>query len=88
MALAIAVAFVPRRRGIVEVAALAGAVIIAVQLSANYWLYSYIVWFMPPVLLALFASYPAGGPASVQTRHQLDVMWAPAPVPAGSPTPS
>jgi hypothetical protein len=87
-ALAIVVAFVPRRRGSVEVAALAGAVIIAVQLAANYWLYSYIVWFMPPVLLALFASHPAGRPEGEEERPGPDVTWAPAPVPAGSPMPS
>ena len=59
VALAILVAFVPRRRGIVEVAALAGAVIIALQLAAGYWLYSYIVWFYPAVVVALFGSYPS-----------------------------
>jgi hypothetical protein len=59
VALAIAVAFVPRRRGPVEVAALAAAVIIALQIAANYWLYSYIVWFLPMVLVALFGAFPA-----------------------------
>jgi hypothetical protein len=75
IALAIAVAFVPRRRGVVEVAALAAAVIIALQLAAGYWLYSYIVWFYPAVAVALFGSYPArrtdpregSPPASVET---------------------
>jgi hypothetical protein len=57
----------------VEVAALAGAVIIAVQLAANYWLYSYVVWFMPPVLLALFASYPAGQPEREEVAPRPDV---------------
>jgi hypothetical protein len=61
VALAVAVAFVPRRRGVVQVAALAAAVIIALQISANYWLYSYIVWFYPAVAVALFGSYPVGG---------------------------
>lgn len=56
IALAIAVAFVPRRRGLVEVAALGGAVLIALQLSASYWLYSYIVWFAPLALVAVFGS--------------------------------
>ena len=56
--LAIIVAFVPRRRGIVEVAALGAAVVIALQLTANYWLYPYIVWFFPLVAVALFAGHP------------------------------
>ncbi len=59
VALAIAVMFVPRRRGLVEVAALGGAVLIALQLGAAYWLYSYIVWFYPLVAVALFASFPS-----------------------------
>lgn len=59
VALAIAVAFVPRRRGLVEVAALGAAVLIALQLGVNYWLYSYIVWFYPLVVVALFGSYPS-----------------------------
>jgi hypothetical protein len=45
VALAIVVAFVPRRRSLVQVAALAAAVIIAVQLVAEHWFYLYIPWF-------------------------------------------
>jgi hypothetical protein len=59
VALALAVAFVPGRRGIVEVAALGAAVLIALQLGVNYWLYPYIVWFFPLVVVAIFASHPA-----------------------------
>ena len=56
--LAILVGFVPARRGLVEVAALGAAVLISLQLTANYWLYPYIVWFLPLVLVALFAGHP------------------------------
>jgi hypothetical protein len=59
VALAIAVMFVPRRRGLIEVAALGAAIIIALQLGAAYWLYSYIVWFYPLVAVALFGSFPS-----------------------------
>ncbi len=52
--LAIAVAFVPERRGLVEVSALAAAVIIAFQVGLTYWFYLYIVWFFPLVIVALF----------------------------------
>ena len=45
VALAIVVAFVPRRRSLVQVAALAAAVMIAVQLVAEHWFYLYIPWF-------------------------------------------
>ena len=59
VALAIAVMFVPRRRGLVEVAALGAAILIALQLGAGYWLYSYIVWFFPLVAVAVFGSFPS-----------------------------
>jgi hypothetical protein len=59
VALALAVIVVPRRRGVVEVAALAAAVIIALQLAASYWLYSYIVWFYAPLVVGLFGSFPS-----------------------------
>jgi hypothetical protein len=56
--LALIVPFVPRRRTIVEVAALAAAVIIALQLGLNYWFYLYIVWFFPLVVVALICAHP------------------------------
>ena len=59
VALAIAVMFVPRRRGVIEVAALGAAILIALQLGAGYWLYSYIVWFFPLVAVAMFGSFPS-----------------------------
>jgi hypothetical protein len=49
------VAFVPRRRSLTQMCALAGAVTIAVQLPAVHWFYYFIVWFMPFVLVALLA---------------------------------
>ncbi|HET9125565.1 MAG TPA: hypothetical protein VFN65_11830 [Solirubrobacteraceae bacterium] len=61
VALALIVSVLPRRRDRVQVAALAGALLIALQLVTNYWLYSYIVWFFPPAIVALFASHPPPG---------------------------
>ena len=58
VALAIAVMFVPRRRGMVEVAALGAAVIVALQLCLTYWFYLYIPWFFPFVIIALVAAHP------------------------------
>jgi hypothetical protein len=57
--LAIAAAFVPTRRGAVEVAALATAIMIGVELSLTHWFYLYIVWFFPLALVALTAAAPA-----------------------------
>jgi hypothetical protein len=58
--LAVAVAWWPRRKSPIQVAALAAAVLIAVQLGATHWFYFYVVWFLPFVLAALFASQPDG----------------------------
>jgi Glycosyltransferase family 87 len=54
--LAVGVAFVPRTKDALQVAALAAAVTIAVQLTASHWFYFYVVWFLPFVLVAVFAS--------------------------------
>src|SRR3954449_651559 len=60
LALAALFFFVPRRRTTIQVAALAAALLIAVQVTANHWFYPYVVWFAPLVLVALFAQ--RGGP--------------------------
>lgn len=56
--LAVAVAFRPRRRTMIEVAALGAAVLIAIELSVTYWFYTYIVWFVPLALIALLGAQP------------------------------
>ena len=45
--LAVVVAFVPRRRDPVTVAALGAATLIALQLALEHWFYLYLVWFLP-----------------------------------------
>jgi hypothetical protein len=55
--LALAVAFVPRRPSERQVAALGAAVLIAFQLPVTHWFYLYVVWFVPFVLVAMFAAY-------------------------------
>ena len=61
-ALCLAVAFVPRRRDARQVAALAAAIVIALQLCATYWLFFYVSWFAPLALVAMFAAYRAPVP--------------------------
>jgi hypothetical protein len=56
--LAVAVAFVPRRRSIAQIAALAAAVVIGVELTAEHWFYLYIPWFLPALLIALALAVP------------------------------
>jgi hypothetical protein len=53
--LALGVGLYPRFKTPVQVAALAGAVTIALQLTATHWFYFYVVWFLPFVLVAAFA---------------------------------
>jgi hypothetical protein len=55
VAFAVGLFFLPSRRTTVQVAALAAALLIAVQVTANHWFYPYAVWFAPLVLVALFA---------------------------------
>jgi hypothetical protein len=57
--LAVLVAFVPRRRTVVEVAALGAAVMICFQLGLTHWFYLYIPWFFPMLIIAAIASFPS-----------------------------
>ena len=59
--LALVLAFVPRRRDIVGLAALSAAILLALQLGVSHWFYLYIPWFFPLVMLALLGRW--GEPA-------------------------
>ncbi|HEY5045929.1 MAG TPA: hypothetical protein VII53_08745 [Solirubrobacteraceae bacterium] len=56
VALALALAVVPRRLDLVGLAAACAAVIIAVQLGIEHWFYLYIPWFFGLVMLALLGA--------------------------------
>jgi hypothetical protein len=45
-------AFIPRRKSLVQLAALSAALLIALQLTLHHWFYLYIVWVYPLLLLA------------------------------------
>ncbi|MGC1853388.1 MAG: hypothetical protein WA687_13210 [Solirubrobacterales bacterium] len=51
--LSISFAFWPKRKTLIQVAALSAALLIALQLTAQHWFYLYIVWFFPLLLVAL-----------------------------------
>ena len=70
VALAIAVAFLPRRRDVMQVAALGAAVLILLQLGITHWFYLYIVWFFPLVIVALLGVYPEGPAPRVMTVEE------------------
>jgi hypothetical protein len=55
------VALWPARKTPAQVAALAAAVLIVVQLGATHWFYFYVVWFLPLVLAALFVAQRGDG---------------------------
>ncbi|HEY7950884.1 MAG TPA: glycosyltransferase 87 family protein [Solirubrobacterales bacterium] len=50
-ALSVFLAFRPRRKSLVQVAALGAALLIGVQLTMQHWFYLYIVWFYPLLLV-------------------------------------
>jgi hypothetical protein len=56
--LALALAALPRRPGVVGLAAACAAILIAVQLGVEHWFYLYIPWFFPLVMIALLGVRP------------------------------
>jgi multisubunit Na+/H+ antiporter MnhB subunit len=50
--LSLAFAFRPKEKKLFQVAALAAALLIGVQLTMHHWFYLYIVWFYPLLLVA------------------------------------
>jgi hypothetical protein len=51
---AVLVAFVPRRKSPVQLAALTAALLVAFEIVLTHWFYLYIPWFFPFVVIALF----------------------------------
>jgi uncharacterized membrane protein len=58
--LALLLAFFPRRRSLLQVAALGAGVMAAMELSMNYWFSAYVLWFAPLAFAALFATHELG----------------------------
>jgi Glycosyltransferase family 87 len=83
LALCAALAFVPRRRDLRQVAALAGAALIALQLSSTYWLFFYVSWFAPMALIVMFAAYRS--PPEVVTGGLAARSWRPTVRPPSRP---
>jgi hypothetical protein len=81
-ALAIGVAFVPRRKSPLQLAALAAALLIALQLVMSHWFYLYIVWWFPLALAAFILVLPA--PVSARSTMQAEA----GPTSPDSPSPT
>ena len=77
--LAVVVAFRPRgARSPAQVAALAAALTVAVQLPAVHWFYLYIVWFLPLVFVAVLGADPPPTlePGPLDTAAELEPAQA------------
>jgi len=66
--LAVSFAFWPRRKTLVQVAALGAALLIGLQLTAQHWFYLYIVWFFPLLLVAMTIRESPEPPFSISDR--------------------
>jgi hypothetical protein len=77
--LALLVAFRPRRRDAITVAALGAAVLIGLQLTIDHWFYLYIPWFLPFLFVALLCrgesdvgtASPSGAAVAAAPRKSL-----------------
>jgi hypothetical protein len=88
--LALALAFVPRRKSLLQVAALSAALMLGVQLTLHHWFYLYIVWFFPLMLIALCLLEPSEEPAPEEVPRlgrRFRRRRAPEPSPARSSPP-
>ncbi|MDH3725816.1 MAG: hypothetical protein OER93_08760, partial [Thermoleophilia bacterium] len=56
---ALALARWPRRLDLLQMIALSGVMIIALELTLSHWFYLYIPWFLPFALVALLPDWPA-----------------------------
>jgi hypothetical protein len=63
VALALVAAFVPRRRGPLELAALTACILLGAQLVLTHWFYLYLPWVVPFVMLALLLQSDDGDAA-------------------------
>ena len=52
-ALSLLFAFIPKRKSLIQLAALSAALLILLQLTLHHWFYLYIVWFYPLFLVAI-----------------------------------
>jgi hypothetical protein len=52
---AVAAYFLPRRKSVLQLAALTGALLIGFELVLTHWFYLYIPWFFPFVAVAVIA---------------------------------
>jgi hypothetical protein len=64
---AVVVAFVPRRKSVLQLAALSAAVLLGFEVVLTHWFYAYIAWFFPFVAFAVLS--PAAERVPVQATE-------------------
>ena len=74
----LSLAWVPRRRSPLRMAALTGAVLVGFELVLTHWFYLYLPWFFPFIALALIGPLPG----DVQEQEDEKAAVVDAPVPA------
>jgi hypothetical protein len=72
-ALSLLFAFVPKRKSLIQLAALSTALLILLQLTLHHWFYLYIVWFYPLLLIALAALPARTSPPGPDRSPQLEL---------------
>ena len=80
----------PRKKSLLQVAALSAALMLGVQITLHHWFYLYIVWFFPLLLIALALLEPSEEPDPDQVPgvvRRLRRRRAPEPSPARSSPP-
>jgi hypothetical protein len=88
--LAIALAFVPRKKSLLQVAAFSAALMLGIQITLHHWFYLYIVWFFPLLLIALCLLEPTEEPRPDEVPgivRRVRRRRAPEPSPARSSPP-
>jgi len=81
VALALALAVIPRRPDVVGLAAACAAIVIATQLGVEHWFYLYIPWFFGPAMIALLGARAGSPPTDADdaTPGWTEQPGAPAP---------
>jgi hypothetical protein len=70
---AVLVAFVPRRKSPVQLAALTAALLVAFEIVLTHWFYLYIPWFFPFVVIALFIPVARLGERPVEETSDREI---------------
>jgi len=76
VALAVALALLPRRPDLIGLAASCAAVIVAMQLGIDHWFYLYIPWFFPLVMIALLGRFSSPQPRPAVAVASIPARWS------------